>query len=200
MGLLWAASRLAASSQAPWGLPGFLPEPRLARGTAEACGFPGFQSPADIVAPGYPPPLPWALVSVFALRPSMTLCSPLVPVALRPLRLPIVGAPLLRVFVTARPCGLRQLRFYRPPGLCVLTGLSTRGCSLEPSACPTSLLAWGTPGFLALCSWPAPCPSCARRHNWLLRALLPAVVSTVGPYGGRGPGRGRSPSSCRAAE
>lgn len=188
MGLGWAASRLAASSQAPCGLPGFLPEPRPARGAAEVCEFPGFQSPVDIVGAGYPPPLRWALVSVLAFRPSMTLCRLLVLVVLRLFHLPIGGVPLLRVFVTVRPCGLCQLRFYRPPGLCVLRGLSTRGCSLEPSTCPTSLLAWGAPGVLALCSQPAPCPSCARRHNWLLRALLPAGVSTAGPCGDRGPG------------
>ena len=104
-------------------------------------------SPADIfVGASYPPPLPWALVSGFCLTVlSTNLCCPLVPVVLRPLCLPIGGRPLsCECFVTALPFGLRQLRFYCPRRLCVLTGLSNRGCNLEPSACPTSLLAWGS--------------------------------------------------------
>ena len=89
-------------------------------------------------------PPPWALVSVLALRPSMTLCGPLAPVALRPLRLPKGGTPLLRVLVTAPPCGLHQLRFYHPPGLCVLTGLSTGGVALSPAPVPPACRRGGT--------------------------------------------------------
>ena len=52
-------------------------------------------SAADIfVGASYPPPLPWALVSGFCLTVlSTNLCCPLVPVVLRPLCLPIGGAP-----------------------------------------------------------------------------------------------------------